>query len=107
MLVINVIDPYRKEVHVIHYSTPGSKKGVKIVEQNNMVLEEYVNITEIIERVTYKGNVALPVPERISRARSRLSETKYNIFTNNCESFVNWAVTGWNVTDQGQRCQYL
>ena len=108
MLVINVIDPCTKEVRVIHYANPGKNKAGKIVGLNNKVLEEDIIIKGIIERAVYKNNVSMvSVPERISRARSRLSETDYNIFDNNCESFVNWAVTNRNVTDQGQRCQFL
>ena len=37
----------------------------------------------------------------IARARSRLTEKDYSFFSNNCESLVNWALTGEDVTDQG------
>ena len=108
MLVINVIDPCTKEVRVIHCANPGKIKAGQIVGLNNKVFKEGITITGIIERAMYKNDVSMvSVPEGISRARSRLSETDYNIFNNNCESFVNWAVTNRNVMDQGQRCQFL
>ena len=32
--------------------------------------------------------------ETVARARSRLGETSYNFFTNNCEHFAIWCKTG-------------
>jgi hypothetical protein len=36
----------------------------------------------------------------VQRARSRLGETDYNVFSNNCEHFCNWCVTGIHDSDQ-------
>ncbi len=50
----------------------------------------------------YKDGVVIYTPEEaIARARSRKGEAKYKLLSNNCESFVNWALTGEDVTDQG------
>lgn len=32
--------------------------------------------------------------QTMKRARSRLSENKYNLLTNNCEHFINWCIYG-------------
>ena len=93
---LKVIDPYRKEVQVIHY-TASAVEG-----QGNQILEEDVSITEPIELVVYKVNIPMwDVQEGIRRARSRKGKTDYKLFSNNCKSFVNWALTGEDVTDQG------
>ena len=42
------------------------------------------------------------VRDALSRARSRLGEQKYNVVTNNCEHFVNWAKTGESQSSQTQ-----
>ena len=51
----------------------------------------------------YKDDVSMwDAREGIRRARSRKNETDYKLFSNNCEFFVNWALTGEDVTDQGK-----
>jgi len=102
MLVIKVIDPYRGIVHVIHYASPGAVMAGKL-GKNNQILEEEKVISEPVERVVYKDDVfVLDAVKAIERARSRLDETDYKLFSNNCESFVNWALTSVDVTDQGK-----
>ena len=91
MLVIKVIDFWK--VHVIHYTS-------------RQILEHCVIITEPIECVIYKDDVpTCDVQEGIRRARLRKYETYYQLFSNNCESFVNWALTGKDVTDQGENAR--
>jgi len=71
--------------------------------KNNQILEEEKVISEPVERVVYKDDVfVLDAVKAIERARSRLDETDYKLFSNNCESFVNWALTSVDVTDQGK-----
>ena len=41
--------------------------------------------------------------EIIKRAMSRLGEKKYNLYSNNCEHFVNWCRTGKNESRQVER----
>ena len=95
MLVIKVIDPYAREVCVIHYA--------KYREGKMGILEDDIIITERIERAMYKDDVSIwDAREGIRRARSRKNETDYKLFSNNCESFVNWALTSEDVTDQGK-----
>ena len=95
MLVIKVIDPYTSEVHVIHYA--------KSRERKIGILEDIIPITKRIELAMYKDDISMwDAQEGIRRARSRKNETDYKLFSNNCESFVNWALTGEDVTDQGK-----
>ena len=56
---------------------------------------------EKVELLEYPSGFELYSPENaIERARSRLGEKEYGLFKNNCECFVNWAVTGRAVSNQ-------
>ena len=101
MLVIEVIDKYT--VHVIHYSSPCGPES-KHLSGNNIILEEEINFDDVqIELISYRDDVCLyERAEAIQRAQSRLTEKDYSIFCNNCESFVNWSLTGEDITDQGK-----
>ena len=101
MLVVEVIDPECGEIMVIHYTTQTSLKK-SLLSGDNVVVEEEVQILGKIERVQYKDHVRVYSPRKaIRQARSRLGEQNYSVFFNNCESFVNWALTSQDVTDQG------
>jgi len=103
MLVIRVIDPYYKRVLVIHYNaTHGNLKRAKL-GRDVQIIEEEITIEEKIEIAVYKDSVKVFKPAKaIERARSRLDEEEYKLFSNNCESFVNWALAGEDITDQGK-----
>lgn len=47
--------------------------------------------------------VCLIADDVIERAHSRLGETKYDLFTNNCEHFATWCKTGRNESEQLRR----
>jgi len=104
MLVIRVIDPYRKIVRVIHYSDPEEDSTEKAMAKiSGQILEEEEVIWKPITLAVYKDHVDVFKPrEAIRRARSRRGETEYELLSNNCESFVNWALTDEDVTDQGK-----
>ncbi len=38
----------------------------------------------------------------MKRANSKLGENNYNLFWNNCESFINWIIIGKTVSNQGR-----
>ena len=70
-----------------------------------VVAEETLTVTEEDLRSMHllrypEGVRVFSVEESISRARSRLNEKEYNLITNNCECFVNWAVTGEAISYQ-------
>ena len=59
---------------------------------------------QTVELLEYEGLnvVRCNGEEAIMRARTRVGDTSYSIFFKNCESFVNWAITGQEVTNQGE-----
>ena len=42
------------------------------------------------------------VDEILKRANSKIGANEYNLFWNNCESFINWIVIGKAVSNQGR-----
>ena len=69
------------------------------------IVEECISLNvynSIIELLTYPdGEDVYKGQEAIDRARERLGEKDYKLLSNNCESFLNWAITGKEVTNQG------
>jgi hypothetical protein len=41
--------------------------------------------------------------ETLERAKSRLGEASYSLFSNNCEHFVLWCKTGYAESEQAER----
>ncbi|PIK36364.1 hypothetical protein BSL78_26808 [Apostichopus japonicus] len=54
------------------------------------VVEEWVEVSPPILRVSYGGAPMLPPEEVLQRARSKLGENRYNILTYNCKHFASW-----------------
>lgn len=52
-----------------------------------------------IAKATYPKSTNDP-ETTVSRAQSRIGETKYDLQTNNCEHFANWAKSGVAYSDQ-------
>eukprot|EP00731_Ephydatia_muelleri_P025809 Em0017g892a len=89
-----------------------STSGLGIARNENgeriplgVVAEETLTVTEedlkSMQVLRYPGEVRVfSVEESITRARSRLNEKDYHLVTNNCECFVNWAITGEAVSYQ-------
>lgn len=44
--------------------------------------------------VSHHSNRVFSHRQTVKRARSRLSEDKYNLLLNNCEHFINWCIYG-------------
>ena len=113
MLVVRVMDDTK--LLVIHYygdsegasrgsviasSTSGSFRAAQVLERDFDMDPE----SEKVELLEYSEGVALYTGHRaIRRARKRLEEQDYNVFTNNCECLINWAITNNNVSGQGQK----
>lgn len=84
MLVVCVND---NKLRVIH------NNGTTITEE--VVCFSSYDVVEKIEYVKLPESATKYSPdEAIKRARSRVGETDYNVVSNNCEHFVNWAKTG-------------
>ena len=66
---------------------------VPIVKENvefNYTLEELLKLAE----GKYEGT------DRVQRARERIGENLYSVFSNNCEHFVNWCIGGHHESGQ-------
>ena len=116
MLVVRVMDD--TTLQVIHYSgdSEGASRGSVIASSTvassgscraAQVLEGEVDMdpeSEKVELLEYSEGVALYTGHNaIYRAREKVGEQDYNLFFNNCESFVNWAITNKTVSGQGQK----
>ncbi|XP_019854348.1 PREDICTED: uncharacterized protein LOC109583439 [Amphimedon queenslandica] len=127
MLVVRVID--KRTVLVIHYTGPekdeeqgqygpmqaaavaGTASSLLLAPTDKsapraMIIEEPVTFdlsVQILEQLEYEPGVAINTGEKaVARARERLGETDYNLLFKNCESFVNWAITTREETNQGE-----
>lgn len=73
---------------VIHFTgTPGSKRGAAIRREP---LSTFAAGGKV-ETVAYAAR--LDVDETVRRAESRLGQSGYNLYGNNCEHFARWCVT--------------
>ena len=87
----------RAEMVASSFSSKG--RGAEVREDRITCSEEDISNLEVL---TYPEGVKKFKPEEaIQRARSRLGEGGYNVFFNNCESFVNWALTNRRSSGQG------
>lgn len=127
MLVVHVIS--ERKLLVIHYTGPekieeeaeygsmqtaavaGTASSLLIAPTDKsapiaMIIEEPVKIelsVQILEQLEYEPGVAINTGQKaITRARERLGEADYNLLFKNCESFVNWAITTREETNQGE-----
>ena len=73
---------------VVHYGALLYDIVRKPVEE--VTLESFAEGREIF--VVEHGEACLDIDEVIRRARSRLGEKHYRLFTNNCEHFVEWCL---------------
>ena len=100
LLVVKAIS--EEEVHVIHYA--GGDEGPRIRFEWPPTRPDMGLITEEVFRLNPAKVTALtfkdlpetlyPPEEAFERARTRLGEKRWTLFTNNCEHLVNWALTG-------------
>lgn len=89
---------------VAHYS--GFSEFMKKGEITLTTLEEFQGEADTIYCVEYPPEViAYSKFEVVNRARERLNENSYNLFTNNCEHFACWCITGQHSSDQVKHLQ--
>jgi len=81
---------YAGEGRVIHYGALMYDIVRKPVEE--VSLEEFAEGRPVF--VVEHGETCHEPEETIRRARSRLGEKRYRLFTNNCEHFVEWCLHG-------------
>lgn len=81
------------EYFVLDFPRP-YQPPVRIGNQGSVPHTETVS-EELARHLQQQYGYHLYTPEEtVARARSRLGETSYNFFTNNCEHFVIWCKTG-------------
>ncbi len=80
---------YIGDNQVIHYLR---EEGVKIA-----TLDEFSESQKITKR---EYPQCFDADKAVSRAKSRLDETDYSLFLNNCEHFVSWCKTGNSESQQ-------
>lgn len=77
--------------------------GSAAVQEHNVKIKVGVDKVELLEYPKQSGIELYQPEEAIARARSRLGEKEYGLFKNNCECFVNWAITGRAVSNQSDK----
>jgi len=104
----HLITPRRGYVHhgiyagdgrVIHYA------GYHRAFRRGPVLE--TTVEQFARGRCVRAEVAAPAsfpgPDAVARARSRLGEDRYRVWTNNCEHFVHWCLSGTARSAQVER----
>lgn len=77
---------------VIHYGGFAEKfKKEKIKEVS---LSDFLNGNDVIIAEYSESERKYSRSKSVERARSRIGEDGYNLFSNNCEHFVVWCITG-------------
>lgn len=87
---------------VIHYA--GKSNGLfddsySYVQEST--LEEFASGRNVYQLT--ESNAKYTASEIVQRAKSRVGENSYSVFTNNCEHFVNWCIHGEHNSAQVQR----
>lgn len=77
---------------VIHFA-PVKGSGSDIPKIHTVTLEYFAEGKEI-KCLNYDSPSKYSASEVVSRARSRLGNGGYNLFSNNCESFARWCRSG-------------
>jgi len=95
----HLITPRRGYVHhgiyagdgrVIHYA--GFHRAFRRGPVQETTLEQFSRGRAV--HATTTAMARFPGVEAVTRARSRLGEDRYRVWTNNCEHFVHWCLSG-------------
>lgn len=81
-----------QEILVLHYNGP-SPNGLVLCK--GKVVQELLKISDekgLLYKINYISSYS--VDSILKRAKTRLGEEKYNIFSSNCEHYVRWCKTG-------------
>jgi hypothetical protein len=74
--------------------------GPAAVKEQRVKIQVRTEKVEVLEYPEQRDLSLFSPDEAIERARGRLGEKEYGVFKNNCECFVNWAVTGIATSNQ-------
>ncbi len=82
---------------VVHYrGVISEKENAKVIKTS---LEDFL-LGAKLEIVEYNLDQCYPPEAVVSRALSKLGETKYSLVSNNCEHFARWCKTGEKKSEQ-------
>lgn len=90
---------YIGDDQVIHYE--GFSEIFKYGPICCVSLAEFQGSSKYISIVSYRDcDIMFSPAQIVERAKSRLSENKYSLVTNNCEHFAHWCITGKSASRQ-------
>jgi hypothetical protein len=104
----HLISPRRGFVHhgiyagdgrVIHYA--GFHRAFRRGPVEEIALEQFARGRGVMAQPTPAANFA--GTEAVTRARTRLGEDRYRLWSNNCEHFVHWCLSGTSRSTQIER----
>jgi cell wall-associated NlpC family hydrolase len=81
---------YAGNGRVIHYAGLSRRAGNRVVEE--VSLSRFTRGFGL--RVKSQPESAYTGEERVARARARLGERRYRLWSNNCEHFCEWCLSG-------------
>jgi hypothetical protein len=84
---------------VVHYSSLSGRMCFGPVEE--VCLERFADTRPVWVRCS--GPVRFTRAEVVRRARSRIGEDRYRLFSNNCEHFCEWCLRGESRSHQVER----
>jgi len=87
---------YEGDDSVIHFAPLNGSKIKEDAVIHRSTLAEFANGSPVFV-IEFPPEKCLPTEETISRARSRLDESDYNMFLNNCDHFATWCKIGGSV----------
>lgn len=86
-------------------STNGTKgPGLKIRKEKKTFTKK--EISEM-EKMCYSDKIKINAAKSVQRAEEHLDEASYNLVLNNCEHFVNWAITGVSISAQVEQTKII
>ena len=97
--ILEAINYNEKTLQIIHYLRNAPKKTSQ--KGKGLVVRGTLNFRdEEIFLVEHDGDICSDPDVVVERGKSKLGETKYNLFTNNCEHFAQWCKTGCSRSEQ-------
>jgi len=90
---------YAGDGRVIHYA--GFHRAFRRGPVKETTLEQFARGRAVLAAAT--ATARFPGVEAVARARSRLGEDRYRVWTNNCEHFVHWCLSGIPRSTQVER----
>lgn len=94
--IVTDVNAEKDEITLIHWTRDESDRRIKIVSECSKVEKDNEGLFNKMYRIDYPKDItkANDTELVLARARSRIGDTGYNLFTDNCESFATYCKTG-------------